>query len=441
MATKLHFVGAEVSTYRKQLLGLGVESMALNLSAYIRQRQPTTLKDSYAGIDMVLYSSEGGLDPNKVNGFIEANADAFTMIYGITTDHPAYVPVWHGGEINGFYRMAEGRQRIGVDDAVATDPALMRYVSSFAAKNRVALVTSGSKAEAIRQHWDELILNAWLAAAKHRELQVWDGSHVARYSRAHRATAVEKHRGQLTALGVDPQALIDDVTDELIAVAVRSWLIYGVREARVVDISPLRAVSDGTEGEGGTIATLPRDARQRERTIMPVLAHYETEVNEDDGSVEIAVAVNHRALRTCSSCNLSQACPSFEAGATCAFEIPMRITNKAELKAAQSAFLEIQAHRIFFARFSEDVLSQGLDPGLSSEIERFFRMAEAVKRGDQVIEQVTITATAGNGAITRLFGAAAGEANTRLAAPMSANALTEMVFDAEVIDPEDHDNG
>lgn len=436
MTTKLHFTGAEVASHRKFLLGEGVQSMALNLSAYIRQRQPAVLKDVYEGLDMVLYSSEGGLDPMKVESFIAANGDAFTMIYGLRTDHPNHVFEWNGGDLNRFYADAAGSFRVGIGEAVAKDAQTMQYVRSFAHQNGIQLVTASSKRPVTDQHWDELILGAWVASAKQRELQVWDGNHVARYPRDKRPAAAEKHRGQLIALGVDPQAIIDDVTEELMAVSVRSWLIYGVREASVVDIAPLRALQGGAAPETSGVDIVSREARQRDRAVLPVLAEYKVPAVGEDGVDTVGIAINQKALRKCSSCNLSQVCPSFEAGSSCGFMIPMRITTKAELDQARGALLEIQMQRVMFGRYAEDVLSQGLDVGLSSEMERFFRMAESVTRGNVRTEQVTITATSESGVISRLFGAAAGEANTRLAAPVSANELTTQIFDAELIDPD-----
>lgn len=435
----MHFTGGEVAKHRRFLLDLGIESMALNLSAYFSQRQPAKLRDSYAGFPMILYSSEGGLDQNRVDEFIGHNGDAFTMIYGLRTDHPNYVMEWGGGDINDFYRIAEKSTRIGVSEGVALDPAVMRYISSFTRKNNLGLVTASSKAKVLIHHWDEVILGAWISASKQRELQVWDGRHVARYSRASRAAAIDKHHGQIIALGGDPDALADDVTEELLKVAVRSWIIYGVRGASVVAMDDHRQSSEGDDSSYGGVATAPTATRTRERISLPVLASVVTPAQAADGADTVSLGVNQRALRTCSSCNLSQACPSFEPGMPCAFEIPMRITNKHELKAAQSALLEIQFHRVLFGRYAEEVLSQGLDPALSSELERFMRMTESVKRSEQRIEQMTITATTESGVISRLFGEEAGAANTKLANSITANELSEIVYDGELVDEPDTD--
>lgn len=430
--TTIHFSGAEVAAHRKLLLGEGVESMALNLSAYFAQRQAVQLKDTYDGLPMVLYATEGGLDPNKVEAFLAINAEAFTMIYGLRCDHPLYVPEWSGGDINAFYALAEPLQRVGVSEGVATDPELMRGIASFCRRQEISLVTTSSKSAALAHRWDELILGAWVASAKHRELQVWDGHTVRRYSRAAKPAAIDKHRGQIIALAGPeaPQALADDVTEELMLVSIRSWLIYATRSAQVVAIVPQL---DQDETAPAAVARVAIQPRERARVPLPVLR--EVTYAAEPGEVPTTgIEVNKSLLRSCDSCNLSQMCPQYDPGSRCAFNMPMTIQTKQDIRAAQAALLEIQLARITMSRFAEDLLSQGLDPTLSQEMERFFRMVEAVKRSDQVVEQIQITATSESGAISRLFGDAAGRANTQLAAPVSANELSEIVYDAEMVD-------
>src|SRR4051812_1898008 len=122
---RVWFSGAEVAAHRNFLLGQGVDGLALNLGAYIKQRQPLELKDAYEGFDMILYSSEGGLEAAKVEQFMRSNGARFDLIYALRTDHISQVPEWSGTDVNDFYRVAEPLERIGVSEAVALDDNLM----------------------------------------------------------------------------------------------------------------------------------------------------------------------------------------------------------------------------------------------------------------------------------------------------------------------------
>ena len=180
---------------------------------------------------------------------------------------------------------------------------------------------------------------------------------------------------------------------------------------------------------------MPLQPRNRDRVTIPVLTR-ELLPALAEGGEELwsPYKVSSRPLRSCSGCNLSAHCPGFEDGASCAFEIPIRITTKAELLQAQSALLEMQMQRISFGRLQEDLLSQGLDSIVSQEMERFMRMVEAMQRSSQVTESVTITRKAEAGAISRLFGTEVGDAQLRLANPMTPNELNESIMDADILD-------
>jgi hypothetical protein len=432
---RIWFSGAEVAKHRNFLLSQGVEGVALNLGAYFQQRQPMELRDVYEGFDMALYSSEGGLDPAKVKSFINTNGDRFHLIYGLRTDHPAGVDEWSGNNVNDFYRFADGRQRVGIAEEVALDQQLMRFISSYASREDIELISTSAKGEALKHAWHDVILGGWVQAVKNRELQLWDGHRVVRYSRASRSDAAEKHHFQIERLGVEPQLIIDDNSDALMEVAVRSWLLYGAAEGKIVAITGGRSgVESAPDGEGG-VAIAPPIARNRDRIALPVLDREMLPALTDDGEATWGpYRPAKKLIRTCTGCNLTNMCPSYEDGASCAFEVPVAITTKAELQHTQSSLLEIQFQRIAFARFSEDVLSQGLDPALSSEIERFFRMVESMQRSSSSTEQITITRKAEAGIMSRIFGADVGEANTKLATPMTPNELNATILDADVID-------
>jgi hypothetical protein len=120
-------------------------------------------------------------------------------------------------------------------------------------------------------------------------------------------------------------------------------------------------------------------------------------------------------VRSCDACQLSDVCPSYEAGSSCAFHIPVRLRTKDELLGLVSGLCEMQAQRVLFARFRED-LEGSNDAGVSIEIDRLMRMTEQLKEmaeGSETLE-LRLRAHGGAGILSRVFGAQVGEAQRAL---------------------------
>lgn len=433
------FSGGEVATHRRLLAQEGHAALALNLSAYFAQRQPFTMKDVYDGFDFVVYSPEGGLDPMRVQSFIEANIDRFTYVYDLPGGGDRTVPVWTGGDLQKFYALASQHPVVGLHEDVAMDGTLMPGIVSFAKREKVKLMCATSKSEALQAtRWDEVIVGGWLAAGKHHELQVWDGRTVKRYSRTRKANGIEKHAGQIERLGIDVEDLRNEVPGTALRLAVRSWAIACAPGAQVVAIDTKRPVGgvvhDGPEEIATEHPSVRTETIERPRVPLPVLSM----PTIDDGLTESqmrVVKLGSKPMRTCNSCYLAPSCPMFRSDSSCAYEIPVTITTKPELQAVMNSMLEMQAQRVFMARMAEDLLSQGLDPVVSSELERMMRMIEATKRISEQRAEVTITAKAEGGILSRLFGDRVGEANRQLGAAIPSTELMESVIEGELVDP------
>ena len=84
-------------------------------------------------------------------------------------------------------------------------------------------------------------------------------------------------------------------------------------------------------------------------------------------------------LRQCDSCYLAARCPAFKEHSECGFKLPVEIRTKDQLNAAMRVMIEIQASRVLFARFAEELEGQGLDPALSAEMDRLFTLIDKMK--------------------------------------------------------------
>jgi hypothetical protein len=71
-----------------------------------------------------------------------------------------------------------------------------------------------------------------------------------------------------------------------------------------------------------------------------------------------------------------------------------------------TALLEMQAQRVAFMRFAEEMNGGYADPNVSQEMDRYFRMLEKLKSLDESKEFIQITAqkNASQGVLSAIFG-------------------------------------
>jgi hypothetical protein len=78
--------------------------------------------------------------------------------------------------------------------------------------------------------------------------------------------------------------------------------------------------------------------------------------------------------------------------------------------------IEMQASRVLFARFAEELEGQGLDPALSSEMDRLFSLIDKFKNISDTrdLMRIEVEARGNAGVLSRLFGSKAGETARQL---------------------------
>ena len=119
----------------------------------------------------------------------------------------------------------------------------------------------------------------------------------------------------------------------------------------------------------------------------PYVQAVEERLIEEDGSESVQTTMTMRtveeAMRRCDACYLAPHCPAFQAHASCAFKIPVVIKTKDQLQALMRTVIEVQGKRVMFAQFAEEVEGQGIDPALSGEIDRLFKIMGRYKKQGQ----------------------------------------------------------
>lgn len=434
---KIYFGGGEVATHRNTLMKYDVEAIAVNLSAYFTQRQPLAMSpDVYGMFDVVLYSSTGGLDPQRVEAFVDHNIDQVAFVYGLRSEAAEaagkYIPEWHGGAPSDFYAIAERYGRVGIAEAVALDGAAMTPLKAFARSRGIELWATSSKSDVMTQGiWTAVLVSGWLNAQKQRELQVWDGKQVSRYNRDRRDAAAEKHRRQIERLGHTAELIVDGDLEESIGLAITSWKHYERSIATIDESRPSLATAPGDQMP---VAIASKEPRQRDAVVLPILTLQEPAVDSNGDVVpENRLTTSGTLLRTCDPCYLAQQCPKFEPGASCAYGVPVVIRTTQDRAAAMNAIAEMQFQRVMTERFAEEVLAQGNNDRTGTEIDRFMRVMDVQARVTDQRESLTIVAKgrAEMGAISQIFGAKAGAAQMELTRSTTA---TEEIVDADVID-------
>ena len=170
---------------------------------------------------------------------------------------------------------------------------------------------------------------------------------------------------------------------------------------------------------------------------MVALQSTVTTTEDEEGNTltetHTSIEVNADSARQCSTCILSAACPSFNPGAKCAYNIPIVIKTKYQRQALLRALVEIQGQRILFGAFSEQALGTP-DPSVGKEIDRLFTMVEKWKAIEENRTGVHVSidangdaAAAGMGMISRLFGEQAGINARTLDRPMIVDEVIEEV--------------
>lgn len=303
---------------------------------------------------------------------------------------------------------------------------------------------------------------------------MWNGHKLYRYPAQKKESARRKHRADIVRLGVDYDAVAEDDVKEVAKLAVRSWLAWekhtfdhgssaayhpgeGVDDedefdtetGEVVATSP-ETVNDANQVSGSrAIATTEVEMRHdSERELLPVFgvqSVVSTESHttaEGDETYEIeqvkenVVNYSKRSLRQCDSCYLAPRCPRFKEHSDCAYDLPLEVRTKGQLRALLTAMVEMQASRVMFAKFAEDLEGQGMDPGLSAEMDRLFRLVKDFKdiQDTRDVFRMEVEAKAGSGVLSRIFGASAAEKVTELERPMDTPAIDRVILDAEVLD-------
>ena len=475
---KVYFGGAEKGSYLSILLSAGVTSFGVNLTQLsIPKRKELILSDKFEGGDILVYTSETDEDLHRFDSFIRQHEEDLDVVicppnYEGDWLGEKYVPIWNDKEdLERLAWLCQKHGRVALSDKAITGKTLPR-INQLHQRWGTKMVALTSKVDSIDAGpWDSVVVGSWTSVIRYGETQVWDGHGLRRYPAQQKESARKRHRADILRLGVDFGEVMEDSVSALGLLAIRSWQSWagssgydpsrgddsdedeGTDDPQIVAIGEKdpdedNGVSHPSDLAIGTVLKRHED----EKVLLPgigieaITSLGEQTTDEQGQYTEIApnivntLVTGEALLRQCDSCYLAARCPAFKEHSECGFKLPVEIRTKDQLNAAMRVMIEIQASRVLFARFAEELEGQGLDPALSAEMDRLFTLIDKMKNVNESREMLSISmeTRGSSGVLSRLFGNKAGEVARSLPGggynEEQTNQLLSDITDAEVVD-------
>ena len=278
---------------------------------------------------------------------------------------------------------------------------------------------------------------SWLSPMRRGETIIWDGKKIVRYPKRMKDQARPRYKTIVQGAGLNYLDFVQDTTLEATRVAVWSYkkleesmdkkspnfhIIDGGKDEILSDNSDAlltglmgfeSAASDNSDLEVRKVSAaevIQRDPEEIQN--LPVFGFkmktvVETDENGRDVLKEVPVINNQSSsLRQCDTCFVAANCPAFKPQNVCAFNLPVEVKTKDQLKALLTAIIEMQGQRVAFMRFAEEMNGGYADPNLSQEIDRLLKLVGNVNEMDQNKEFIQITASrqSSGGVLSAIFG-------------------------------------
>lgn len=304
---------------------------------------------------------------------------------------------------------------------------------------------------------------SWASPQMRGETIVWDGTRLVRYQAKMKQQARSRYKSVVERAGLDHDKILADDAKEVTKLAIWSYLqmektmsekappvIFSDAEEGLSVNSRPKPPSEGIkEGSGGevekrsetarnaeltTSARTPNRRSSEERAYLPVFAvdvKQEVEIGPDGETLRDSPVLKStsRSLRQCNSCVVRDTCPAFQPDSECAFDLPVEVKTKEQVKGVATSMLELQAQRVAFARYAEELNGGYPDPNLSQEMDRFFRMLKNTKELEQNNDfmRISVERQTSGGVLSAIFGDRAS-ALKELEQPVDSNEVMQQVI-------------
>jgi hypothetical protein len=283
---------------------------------------------------------------------------------------------------------------------------------------------------------------SWLSPMRRGETIIWDGVQIVRYPKKMLEQARRRYSSVISKEGLDFDKFLNNDGVESAKVAVWSYkkleqsmdkkrpdlhIIEGGKEPLISDNSDTPLLSGmmelgGVSSDNSDLEAWkksePEEAKKvierdpQEIQNLPVFGYkMKTIVDTDDEGNDVLkevplVQITGTSLRQCDTCFVASNCPAFKPQNSCAFNLPVEVKTKEQLKSLLNAVIEMQGARVAFSRFAEELNGGYPDPNLSQEIDRLFKLVKGMKELEENREFIRITAErqSSGGVLSAIFG-------------------------------------
>jgi len=436
MPFTMYYGGAEEPGWRRLLIEQEVSGIALSFR-HLHKRLPKTkpwlVADRCPGVQVVMESPHAVRASGDEEDFLATLHDAYidflaynegdvtrAMEFDAATmgldfvlaqrrdywdAHPdMHMAVWIEG-MEQLEALCEQYRHIGIPDLKANAPVL-RTLPRLGQKYGTSFHAVGASDPDILKVFDSASSHSWLSATKYGETIVWNGTALKRYPAKMKGLARKRHRMLFQKAGFDAERIEKDDGDEVARFTVWSFRqLEGYLAQHRQEASPVtgQALEASTANlENGTLpVAAPPPAMRKERQVLPVAL--QTAVQGAETAFDKVAGVT---VRRCSSCHVQANCPAYNPGAECAFDIPVEVKTKEQLLGLLQGTIAMQAQRVAFGRYAEELEGGYPDPNVSNEMDRLMRVIYQAKQiqDDRDFLTLTVQAHAGAGVLSRIFG-------------------------------------
>jgi hypothetical protein len=264
-----------------------------------------------------------------------------------------------------------------------------------------------------------------------------------------KAQARPRYKAVVEKAGLDFKKFVEDDTLEATRVAIWSYIqLEKTMNKKIVSDNSDDTLHTGLmRMGGGSSNNSDLETRENERkelvqrspqevTSMPVFGYEMKTIVETENGTDVlkdvpVVTSQSSSLRQCDTCFVAANCPAFKPANTCAFQLPVEVKTKEQLKGLLTAVVEMQGQRVAFMRFAEELNGGYADPNLSQEVDRLLKLVANVKDLESNKEFVQITASrqTSGGVLSAIFGDKA-QALREMQQPISEEQTTLIIRDS-----------
>jgi len=280
---------------------------------------------------------------------------------------------------------------------------------------------------------------SWLSPMMRGETIVWDGNRLVRYQKKMKDQARPRYKSVIQKAGLDFDKILNDDSNEVTRLAIWSYqeleksvdkkkpphltVVDGEKLSdNSVDIdSPGSAETLGLDPDNSALEVRKNSAMEPSKIIerdpsetrtLPVFSvNTKTVIDKDESGRDLirdvpVLETTSVSLRQCNSCFVAANCPAFKPDNACAFNLPVEVKTKDQLKGLLNAIIEMQGARVAFARFAEELNGGYPDPNTGQEIDRLFKIVKSLKELEDNREfvRMTVERQTSGGVMSALFG-------------------------------------